>query len=75
MVMDAPIPDPYRHCETACTHELSAGVTVAELLGADGPHPAGSLLVGLGRPRDALFDEEHREAGGRREILPERRAV
>lgn len=59
--MDAPIPDPYQHCEIACNHELSRGVTVAELLGADGPHPSVSLLVNLSSQGSALLDEEHQE--------------
>jgi len=68
--MDAPISDPYRHCENACTHELSRGITVAELLGSDGPHPSASLLVSLGPNRAALFDDDHREIAGRRPSVP-----
>jgi hypothetical protein len=67
--MDAAIPDPYRHCDTACHHDLSRGVTIAELLGTDGPHPAGNQLVSLTPDRPSLFDEEHRE------IEPAREAV
>ncbi|MCB2224037.1 MAG: hypothetical protein KQH83_07670 [Actinobacteria bacterium] len=59
--MDAPIPDPYRHCHVACSHELSRGVTIDELLGGDGPHPAGTLLVNLPASRPALLDDEQRE--------------
>lgn len=72
--MDAPIPDPYRHCESACTHELSRGITVAELLGSDGPHPSASLLVNLAPNRPALFDDDHREIAGQ-QARPAVRAV
>lgn len=72
--MDAPIPDPYRHCEVACTHELSRGITVAELLGTDGPHPSASLLVNLPLSRTALFDDDHREIAAR-QTQPASRAV
>ncbi|MBU1494839.1 MAG: hypothetical protein KJ956_12845 [Actinobacteria bacterium] len=71
--MDAPIPDPYRHCEAACIHELSPGLTVAELLGSDGPHPSGSLLVSLSPHRSALLDDEHREIEGQ-QVMPIRLA-
>lgn len=72
--MDARIPDPYRHCEVACNHDLSRGVTIAELLADDGPHPAGSLLVNLSPHRDALFDEEQQEIAGQ-QALPVEQAV
>jgi hypothetical protein len=72
--MDAPIPDPYRHCEVACNHDLSRGVTISELLGDDGPHPAGTLLVNLPTQRPALLNEEHQELAGQM-ALPTREAV
>ena len=59
--MDAPIPDPYRHCEENCTHDLSPGVGVAELLGGDGPYAPNCVLINLSSQRSALFDEEHNE--------------
>jgi len=65
--MDAPIPDPYRHCEQACNHDLSRGVGVAELLGGDGPYPAGHVLVNLSPHRSALFDDEHNEIDERQD--------
>lgn len=30
--------DPYRRCEQKCNHDLARGVSIAELLGSDGPH-------------------------------------
>ena len=72
--MDAPIPDPYRHCEVACNHDLSRGVSIAELFGDDGPHPAGTLLVNLSPQPSALLDDEHREIAGQ-QVLPTRQAV
>ena len=64
--MDAPIADPYEHCEVACNHDLSRGITVSELVGIeDGPFPAGNLLVNLSRRSNTLFDEERREIVGR----------
>lgn len=30
--------DPYRRCERGCQHDLARGVSLEELLGADGPH-------------------------------------
>ena len=73
--MDAPITDPYQHCEISCNHDLSRGLTVAELLGLDdGPHPVGSLLVNLSPQRNALLDDEHREIAGQ-QVLPTREAV
>jgi len=72
--MDAPIPDPYRNCEVACTHDLSPGVTIAELLGGEGPYPSGSLLVNLSAQRPMLLDEEQREIEGQ-PVLPTHLAV
>ena len=67
--MDAPIPDPYRHCPTACTHELSGAMLVSELLSGDGPFPSASLLVQLAPGRPTLFDDEHREMAGQQSLL------
>ncbi len=39
------IHDPYKRCEHHCTHDLSRGVTVAELLSGDGPHSDSHLIV------------------------------
>ena len=39
--------DPYRFCEHRCSHELGDGVLLRDLLGGDGPHPPGYLLVAL----------------------------
>jgi len=33
-----PARDPYRRCERGCQHDLGRGVSLAELLGTDGPH-------------------------------------
>jgi hypothetical protein len=33
------IHDPYRRCEEVCTHDLTRGILVSELLSDDGPHP------------------------------------
>jgi hypothetical protein len=71
--------DPYRSCDLHCNHDLARGVTIAELLGGDGPYPPGYLMVSFSTQRialfeegdaarPALFDDEHRE-------VPERRAV
>ena len=51
--------DPYRNCEHACSHDLGVGVLLSELLGSDGPHPPGYMLVTLApRPAPALFDDD-----------------
>ena len=54
---DTSYDDPYRNCERVCTHDLARGVTLAELLGGDGPFDplggrqprlgAGSILTNL----------------------------
>ena len=31
--------DPYRQCEAGCSHDLSRGVLVGDLLSDDGPYP------------------------------------
>jgi hypothetical protein len=49
--------DCYRTCEEHCNHDLAPGVTIAELLGGDGPHPPGYLLVSLSGRRAAVVDE------------------
>jgi hypothetical protein len=67
--MDAPIPDPFRACRTACNHDLSRGVLVSDLLSGDGPHSASMLLVSLSPTRQTLFDEEHREVAGQQSLL------
>lgn len=33
--------DPYYRCEMHCNHDLGRGMSVAELLGDNDPHPAG----------------------------------
>ena len=50
--------DPYRTCEHHCNHDLARGVTIAELLGSDGPFPPGYLLVSFSAQRAALFEDE-----------------
>ncbi len=51
--------DPYRNCERNCAHDLGEGVLIAELLGGDGPHPPGYMVVTLGpRAGPALYDDE-----------------
>ncbi len=50
--------DPYRSCEQHCNHDLAHGVTLAELLGGDGPYPPGYLLVSFSAQRTALFNED-----------------
>lgn len=37
--------DWYRQCEQDCNHELQRGVSVADLLSRDGPHPPEGDLV------------------------------
>lgn len=62
--MDAPIADPYRHCEKQCNHDLARAVGIDELLSGDGPYPPSQLIVNLSTPaRPTLFDDELREAG------------
>jgi hypothetical protein len=56
---DEPVVDPYRNCEQRCSHDLGVGVLLSELLGSDGPHPPGYMLVTLApRLEPALFDDE-----------------
>jgi hypothetical protein len=50
--------DPYRSCEQHCTHDLSRGVGVLELLSEEGPFPPSQLLVNLSRERDILSGED-----------------
>jgi hypothetical protein len=58
MAADQPS-DPYRSCEHHCSHELGSGVLLSELLGRDGPHPPGYMLVALApRPAPVLFDDD-----------------
>jgi hypothetical protein len=57
MADDEIIRDPYRRCEDHCTHDLARGVTIAELLGHDGPHPDSHLIVSFSLHRAALIDE------------------
>lgn len=46
------IHDPYRRCEEVCTHDLTRGILVSELLGDDGPYPdTHPLLVFRAFPR------------------------
>ena len=56
--MDVDRSDPYRSCEQHCNHDLARGVTIAELLGGDGPYPPGYLLVSFTSQRAALFNED-----------------
>ena len=54
-----PVVDPYRSCVQHCAHDLGEGVLISELLGSDGPHPPGYLLVTLApRQQPALFDDD-----------------
>ncbi len=51
--------DPYRRCEEVCTHDLSRGVLVSELLSGPGPHPDAHPLLRFRataspRPREAI---------------------
>lgn len=40
MGMDSIERDPFQHCEAGkCSHDLSVGVLVSDLLDRDGPHP------------------------------------
>lgn len=61
--MDAPVGDPYRACEQGrCNHDLARAVGIAELWGGDGPFSPGHLVVHLGAPRPALFDDDEAPA-------------
>jgi len=54
-----PVVDPYRSCEQHCAHDLGVGVLLSELLGSDGPHPPGYMLVTLAPRREPpLFDDD-----------------
>ena len=53
--------DPYRSCESHCNHDLARGISIAELLGSDGPYPPSHLIVSLSHARTSLFDDEERE--------------
>jgi len=56
---EEPIVDPYRNCEHHCSHDLGVGVLLSELLGGDGPHPPGYMLVTLSpRPTPVLYDDD-----------------
>ena len=59
--MNHPIDDPYRACEHGqCNHDLARAVTVADLLGDDGPFPPRQMIVNLGTSRPSaptLFDD------------------
>jgi hypothetical protein len=48
--------EPYGTCEQHCNHDLARGVTLAELLGGDGPYPPGYMLVSLSAARAAMLD-------------------
>ncbi len=37
--------DPYRRCERGCQHDLGKGVSLAELLGTDGPYDDARRLL------------------------------
>ena len=50
--------DPYRRCEENCNHDLARGVTIAELLGGDGPHPDSHLIVNFSLNRAASAEAE-----------------
>jgi hypothetical protein len=43
--------DPYRRCEQQCNHDLGRGVSIAELLGIDGPFPDPVQIFAMDRPR------------------------
>ena len=47
--------DPYLRCEDRCSHDLARGVTVVELLGTDGPYPAGHVVVSFNRARALML--------------------
>ena len=48
--------DPFRYCEdSGCTHDLSMGVLIADLLDRDGPHPV--RRVGVFGSSEPSLDE------------------
>jgi len=61
--------DPYRTCEHHCNHDLARGVTIAELLSGDGPHPPSQLLVNLSYDRASLFTDGLEEVRAAAEAL------
>ena len=56
--------DPYLRCEMHCHHDLSAGMSVSELLGSDGPHEM-PRAIGRAGPPILAPRPVHRTAAGR----------
>ena len=56
--------DGYRTCETACTHDLSKGVLVSELLDRDGPEDQHPKVLLPNPLRPLLERARARERGG-----------
>ncbi|HEX9854371.1 MAG TPA: hypothetical protein VGC47_03590 [Acidimicrobiia bacterium] len=46
--------DPYGRCEARCNHDLANGVTVAELLGRDGPFEDRLVALLTATPRPVV---------------------
>lgn len=68
--------DPYRSCEDGrCNHDLTRAVSVAELLGGDGPYPPTFLVATLAPSHTAdvagpsLFDDSEQPAETLREAI------
>ncbi|HHC07730.1 MAG TPA: hypothetical protein ENK55_03330 [Actinobacteria bacterium] len=53
--------DPYRRCEQVCTHDLSAGVLVTDLLSGRGPYPETHPLLRFGAPAEVIRPERQPE--------------
>lgn len=52
------IPDPYAPCEAGCTHDLTTGILLSELLDRDGPFPALWAQAGSSGPFVFLPDPD-----------------
>lgn len=50
--------DPFARCEDACNHDLAAGLTLAELLGGDGPNAPVWVVSGFRLPHLTPVDDE-----------------
>ncbi len=53
-----PVFDPYSSCEQGCNHDLVRGVTIAELMGVDGPYPTVRPTIELPGGLALIIDAE-----------------
>lgn len=71
--------DPYARCEynggEHCRHDVSRGITIAELLGKDGPYPTLSHLDGRPMPVGPIATFRNRLAEHLRGITDDERGT